>query len=59
MNRDAYFRMAADAVYSGSYIAYWLDQLLYFEAPNWVFAVVYTLFASLMAGSWIWVRPRE
>ena len=49
---------AGDAVYTGSFIAHWLDQLLYVEAPNWVFAVVYSLFGILVAAGWFFVRPR-
>jgi hypothetical protein len=49
---------AGDAVYSGSFIAHWLDRLLYVDAPPWVFAVCYTIFGLLVAGSWVFVRPR-
>jgi hypothetical protein len=49
---------AGDAVYSGSFIAYWLESLLYYRAPAWVFATAYTLFALLVLLSWVWVRPR-
>ncbi|TLF47891.1 DUF2784 domain-containing protein [Halomonas urmiana] len=48
-----------DVVYTGSFIAYWLHELLYYQAPAWVFTVVYTLFAGLVILSWIWVRPRS
>ncbi|MCC5849982.1 MAG: DUF2784 domain-containing protein [Verrucomicrobia bacterium] len=50
---------AGDATYTGGFIAHWMERLLYFEAPNWVFAVAYTLFAALVAASWIWVRPQN
>ena len=36
---------AGDAVYSGSFIAHWMEKLLYYQAPLWVFAIVYTAFA--------------
>ncbi|MDX1519913.1 MAG: DUF2784 domain-containing protein [Gammaproteobacteria bacterium] len=49
---------AGDAVYPGSFVAHWLQALLYYQAPLWVFAVIYTVFAALVAASWIWVRPR-
>ncbi|MEO1247072.1 MAG: DUF2784 domain-containing protein [Pseudomonadota bacterium] len=47
-----------DATYSGAFIAHWLESILYYQAPNWVFAVCYTLFGVLVAVSWFWVRPR-
>ncbi len=49
---------AGDATYAGSFIAYWLGRLLYYEAPEWVFAAAYTAFGSLVAAAWLWVRPR-
>jgi hypothetical protein len=49
---------AGDAVYSGSFVSYWLESLLYYQAPPWVFVLGYTLFGALVAVSWYWVRPR-
>lgn len=51
-------RQAGEAVYAGSFVAHWLERLLYFHAPAWVFAVVYTAFGVLVVLSWFWVRPR-
>ena len=39
------------------FIAYWLRELLYYEAPGWVFVVVYTAFGLLVVASWYFVRP--
>ena len=50
---------AGDATYAGSFIAHWLETLLYYQAPAWVFAVCYTAFGALVVGSWFWVRPRR
>ena len=49
---------AGNAVYGGSFISHWLETLLYYQAPEWVFMVCYTLFGSLVVASWFWVRPR-
>ncbi len=49
---------AGDATYAGSFITHWLQELLYYEAPMWVFAICYTLFGALVAASWYWIRPR-
>lgn len=49
---------AGDAVYTGSFISHWLQTLLYYQAPAWVFAVGYSLFGALVLASWILVRPR-
>lgn len=50
---------AGDATYAGSFIAHWLDALLYYQAPAWVFAACYTLFGGLVVASWFWVRPHS
>jgi hypothetical protein len=49
---------AGDATYAGSFMAFWLQKLLYYEAPPFVFAVCYTLFGLAVLGSWCLVRPR-
>ena len=50
---------AGDAVYSGAFIAHWLESILYYRAPEWIFIVSYTLFGLLVAACWFWVRPRR
>lgn len=50
---------AGDATYTGSFIAHWLEVILYYRAPPWVFTLVYTGFGSLVLISWFWVRPRS
>ncbi len=49
---------AGDVTYEGSFIAHWLNALLYYNAPAWVFTVAYTAFGLLVLLSWFWVRPR-
>jgi Protein of Unknown function (DUF2784) len=49
---------AGEAAYSGAFISHWLQQLLYVDAPAWVFTACYSAFAILVAMSWLWVRPR-
>ncbi|WP_249976652.1 DUF2784 domain-containing protein [Vreelandella olivaria] len=50
---------AGAATYSGSFIQYWLQSLLYYSAPEWVFVLVYTVFGSLVLASWFAVRPNQ
>jgi Protein of Unknown function (DUF2784) len=50
---------ADDAIYSGSFVSHWLETILYYRAPQWVFVVGYTVFGALVAVSWYWVRPRR
>lgn len=46
------------AAYEGSFIEHWVQQLLYFEAPPWVFAAAYTCFGLLVATAWWRFPPR-
>ena len=48
-----------EVVYSGSFISHWLESLLYFQAPAWLFTVCYTAFAGIVVACWFWVRPRR
>jgi hypothetical protein len=50
---------AGDATYSGSFVSHWLEAILYYRAPAWVFAVAYTAFAVVVVLSWVWVRPHR
>lgn len=48
---------AGATTYPGAFIAHWLEAILYYDAPQWVFAACYTAFAALVVASWFWVRP--
>jgi hypothetical protein len=50
---------AGAAPYAGSFIQYWLQRLLYYDAPGWVFAVAYSLFALAVVASWWFSPPRS
>lgn len=50
---------AGEAGYDGSFIEHWLQSLLYYSAPDWVFILVYTVFGALVVLSWFLVRPRR
>jgi hypothetical protein len=49
---------AGDTVYAGTFISHWLETILYYQAPAWVFVVCYTAFGLVVIGSWFWVKPR-
>lgn len=55
---NALRKNAGESGYQGSFISYWLETILYYQFPQWVFAVVYSLFGLLVLASWFWVRPR-
>lgn len=47
---------AGSVIYDGSFIAYWLGRLMFYQAPEWVFPLVYSLFGLLVAATW-WRFP--
>ena len=50
---------AQQAAYEGSFIEYWLQRILYYDAPAWVFTVGYTLFGLAVAAAWWRFPPRR
>ncbi|MAO14779.1 DUF2784 domain-containing protein [Marinobacter sp.] len=50
---------AGQGGYEGSFIQHWLETILYYNAPDWVFILVYTLFGTLVLASWFLVKPRR
>jgi polyferredoxin len=54
---ESWLRERAGVVaYNKSFIEHWLQQLIFYEAPFWVFTLVYTLFGLLVAWAW-WKYP--
>lgn len=45
--------------YAGSFIGHWMQQLLYVQAPAWVFVAAYSLFGLLVVLVWWWLPPRR
>lgn len=44
--------------YHQSFIQYWVQRVLYYEAPLWVFAIAYTVFGLLVLAAWWYFPPR-
>ena len=49
---------AHETTYAGSFVEHWLQRILYYEAPAWVFTVSYSLFGLLVAATWYYFPPR-
>lgn len=45
-----------EMTYAGSFIQYWLQSVLYFDLPAWVFILVYSLFGALVLAC-CWLFP--
>ncbi len=55
---EMWLRARSGAVsYSGGFIEYWLQRLLYYDASPWVFALAYTLFGLAVAATWWYFPP--
>lgn len=48
---------AGASTYGGGFIEHWMQRLLYHDAPEWVFVLVYSLFGLLVAASWFYFPP--
>ncbi len=48
---------AAASTYSESFIGHWLQRLLYYSAPPWVFVLAYSVFALLVIAVWLRFPP--
>ncbi|HTP74100.1 MAG TPA: DUF2784 domain-containing protein [Burkholderiaceae bacterium] len=49
---------AGGAGYHRSFIEYWVQRILFYEAPTWVFALAYTVFGLLVVLAWWYFPPR-
>ena len=48
---------ARATTYSGSFIGHWVQRLLYYDAPSWVFVLGYSLFGLLVVATWFYFPP--
>ena len=47
---------AGGTPYPGDFIAYWVEYYLYYNAPGWVFKILYLSFGALVAWTY-WRYP--
>lgn len=50
---------AGEAGYGGGFIEHWVQSILFYQAPGWVFTMLYTLFALIVIVSWWRFPPRR
>jgi polyferredoxin len=48
--------LAGQESYQGDFIANLVHDLLFFEAPRWVFTLIYSLFGAVVVGT-LWLAP--
>jgi Protein of Unknown function (DUF2784) len=42
---------------ASGFIERWIDRLLFYDAPTWVFTAAYVAFAALVLVTWVAVPP--
>lgn len=50
---------AGGRTYGGSFIEHWLQRLLYYDAPQWVFVAAYSAFGAAALAAWWLFPPRR
>jgi polyferredoxin len=57
---ENFLRLQAGAVaYEHSFIAHWLQWVIFYTAPEWIFALIYTVFTALVILTWLAYPPRR
>jgi hypothetical protein len=46
------------AIYSDTFVKHWLHKLIFYDFPDWVFTLSYTIFGALVLISWIGLPPK-
>jgi hypothetical protein len=47
---------SGETAYAGDFIGYWLNWLIFYDAPSWVFTAVYLTFGALVLST-LWLVP--
>jgi hypothetical protein len=50
---------AGSPSYAKNFIEYWVQRIIFYEAPIWVFTAAYTAFGILVAVGWWYFPPRR
>ncbi len=44
--------------YEGSFIEHWVQKLIFYEGPPWVFTMLYTIFGLAVVAVWYYFPPK-
>jgi len=50
---------AGQSGYEQAFVAHWVAQIMYWDAPAWLFGLIYFLFTGLIALLWVKFPPRS
>ena len=57
---ESWLRMRARSpAYSKGFIEHWVQRILFYEAPFWVFTLAYTVFGLLVLAAWWYFPPQR
>jgi hypothetical protein len=56
---NALRQTAGGQPYKRTFVEHWVGRLVYYDAPQWIFTVVYSLFGAVVLCSWIWISPER
>jgi Protein of Unknown function (DUF2784) len=45
--------------YDGSFIEHWVQRIIFYEAPAWIFTAAYTAFGLMVVVTWSYFPPRR
>jgi len=51
-------KLAGTESYETSFVEHWVQRVLFYQAPTWVFTLLYTVFGVLVLASWVRFPPR-
>lgn len=49
--------LAGTGAYSTSFLGHWMQKLLFYQAPDWVFTLLYTLFSLVVVVTYVLYPP--
>jgi hypothetical protein len=52
-------QQAGGTTYQGGFIEHWVQRVLFYDAPPWVFVLAYSAFGALVVAAWWYVPPRR
>ncbi len=57
---ENYLRQRGGAAgYPGDFVGYWAHELIFFDAPPWVFTICYLVFGALVAATFVLAPPHR
>lgn len=56
---DSLRARGGEAGYPGDFIGYWAHELIFYNAPPWVFTAIYLIFGALVALTFVIAPPRR